>query len=605
MDRKSILVLAICAVLMIAWFRLARIIYPDIPVPTMTNQVTGATNPAGPITNQAEIGAAPGTATSVTPGKFIAQTNVPEQLLLVSNKYAVLTFTSRGGGLKEVKLPGYPESVSTLRKKKSAITEFATLNTATVPPVLAIVGDESVQGDGNYQLSPLTNGVRAEKTLGNGLTIIKEFQLGDDYLVTGSVRFKNGSGKPLSVAAHEWVVGTATPMNQHDTGSAVMVYGYNGVSTESPGLGSVFNTNRTTMFVFARSPKTDFKFASSNIVWSSVQNQYFALAAMPQQPAIGLRSHIVDLPPPSAEEVQTVPGTVRNPHGLQTEMAFPGVTLTAGQETTNGFKLYAGPREYQRLARLGQQLDNHIELIMNLSGFIGSIARGLLAAMNWMHHSIALPYGWAIVTITVLIKAIFWPLTQYSTKSMKKMQVLGPQLKVLQEKYKDDPQKLQAKTWEFYKKNKVNPVSSCFPMLLQLPVLYGLFRMLQSAIELRGAPFLWIGDLSQPDTVFIIPGLNFPLNPMPLVMGATMLWQSHLTPPSPGMDPGQQRLMRYLPLIFLFLLYNFSSGLALYWTVQNLLSILQTKLINAQTPPPSTPTPTQTSAQSAPQKKGK
>jgi YidC/Oxa1 family membrane protein insertase len=140
-------------------------------------------------------------------------------------------------------------------------------------------------------------------------------------------------------------------------------------------------------------------------------------------------------------------------------------------------------------------------------------------------------------------------------------------------------------------------------MLLQLPVLYGLFRMLQSAIELRGAPFLWIGDLSQPDTL-PIPWLPFPLNPMPLIMGATMLWQSHLTPPSPGMDPAQQRLMRYLPLIFLFVLYGFSSGLALYWTVQNLLSILQTKLINAQTPP-SAPTPTQTSAQSAPQKKAK
>jgi YidC/Oxa1 family membrane protein insertase len=603
MDRKSILVLAICVVLFVVWMRLAYKIFPDIPIPVTTNQVTGVTNSGGSITNQAEIAAAPGTAASATPGRFVVQTNVPEQFLVVSNQNVVLTFTSRGGGLKEVKLSGYPESVSTVRRKKSAVTEFATLNATTVPPVLAVVGDESVQGDGNYQLSALTNGVRAEKTLSNGLSIIKDFQLGDDYLVTGSVRFKNGSGKPITISPHEWIVGTATPMNQHDTGSAVMVYGYNGVSEQSQSLAGYFNTNRTKFFFFPNTPKTDFKFASSNIVWSTVQNQYFALATMPQHPAIGLRSHIVDLPPPSAEEIQTVPGTVRNPCGLQTEMAFAGLTLAAGQETTNGFKLYAGPREYQRLARLGKELDNHIELIMNLSGFIGSIARGLLATMNWMHHSISLPYGWAIVTITVLIKAIFWPLTQYSTKSMKRMQALGPQLKQLQEKYKDDPQKLQAKTWEFYKKNKVNPVSSCFPMLLQLPVLYGLFRMLQSAIELRGAPFLWIGDLSQPDTL-PIPWLPFPLNPMPLIMGATMLWQSHLTPPSPGMDPAQQRLMRYLPLIFLFVLYGFSSGLALYWTVQNLLSILQTKLINAQTPP-SAPTPTQTSAQSAPQKKAK
>jgi YidC/Oxa1 family membrane protein insertase len=115
-------------------------------------------------------------------------------------------------------------------------------------------------------------------------------------------------------------------------------------------------------------------------------------------------------------------------------------------------------------------------------------------------------------------------------------------------------------------------------MLLQIPVFFGFYRMILSATELRGAPFLWACDLSKPDTIFVIPGLDFPVNPLPRLMGATMLWQASLTPPSPGMDPMQQKMMKYMPLLFLFILYNFSAGLTLYWTVQNLLTIAQTKL---------------------------
>jgi YidC/Oxa1 family membrane protein insertase len=113
-------------------------------------------------------------------------------------------------------------------------------------------------------------------------------------------------------------------------------------------------------------------------------------------------------------------------------------------------------------------------------------------------------------------------------------------------------------------------------------VFIGFFTMIRSAIELRGAHFLWACDLSKSDTLFYIPGVNFPFNPLPLLMGVTMLWQARLTPPSPGMDPSQQRIMKYMPLIFLVILYNYSAGLTLYWTVQNLLTIAQTKLTRAK-----------------------
>jgi YidC/Oxa1 family membrane protein insertase len=136
-------------------------------------------------------------------------------------------------------------------------------------------------------------------------------------------------------------------------------------------------------------------------------------------------------------------------------------------------------------------------------------------------------------------------------------------------------------------------MSGCLPTLIQMPVFFGFFGMIRSAIELRGASFLWVRDLSQPDTLFLIPGIGFPFNLLPLIMGATMLWQAHLTPPSPGMDPAQAKMMRYMPLMFLVFLYNYSAALTLYWTVQNLLSILQTRLIQTKSdspgPPPGKP----------------
>ena len=167
---------------------------------------------------------------------------------------------------------------------------------------------------------------------------------------------------------------------------------------------------------------------------------------------------------------------------------------------------------------------------------------------------------------------------------MKRMQALSPELNALKEKYKDDVQKLTQKQWELYKKNKVSPLSGCLPMMVQMPVFIGFFTMIRSAIELRGAHFLWVTDLSKPDTLWLIPGINFPFNLLPLLMVAVMVWQAHLQPPSPGMDPGQQKMMRFMPVIMLLFLYSYSSGMALYMTVSTLAGVVQTKLTKINPP---------------------
>jgi YidC/Oxa1 family membrane protein insertase len=144
---------------------------------------------------------------------------------------------------------------------------------------------------------------------------------------------------------------------------------------------------------------------------------------------------------------------------------------------------------------------------------------------------------------------------------------------------------------ELWKKNKVSPMGGCLPMMVQMPVFFGFLAMIRCAIELRGAHFLWVADLTKPDTLFLIPGINFPFNPLPLVMVGVMVWQAHLQPASPGMDPSQQKMMRFMPLIMLLFLYNYSSGMALYMTVSTLLGILQMQLTKTNQPPATTTIP--------------
>jgi YidC/Oxa1 family membrane protein insertase len=304
-----------------------------------------------------------------------------------------------------------------------------------------------------------------------------------------------------------------------------------------------------------------------------VHNQFFTLAVVPRDPAPKTISRQVQLP---IDEGALVDAKVLlRPNGIQTSLAYPSLTLTANQGMERQYTIYAGPKEYNTLARIGNEMKNELDLIMDFGRWFGFFAKMLLLSMNGL-HAIGLGYGLAIIAITVIIKLLFWPLTAASTKSMKRMQALQPQMKAIAEKYKDDPMKKNQKTMEFMKENKVSPLGGCLPMLLQIPVFIGFYQMIQSAIELRGASFLWACDLSQADTVAHIAG--FPINPLPLIYGVTLLWSAQLQPMSPGMDPAQQKMMKYMPVMFLLFLYKMAAGLTLYWTVQNLLTIAQMKL---------------------------
>ena len=248
-------------------------------------------------------------------------------------------------------------------------------------------------------------------------------------------------------------------------------------------------------------------------------------------------------------------------------------------------------------------MGNNLDLVMGFTGFLGFgfCSKVLLLSMNGLHDYLRLSYGLCIIAITVIIKLVFWPMTAASTRSQKRQQAIAPQLKAIADKYKDDPLKKHQKTTELLKEHKISPLGSCLPMLITIPVFFGFYSMLRNAIELRGAPFLWASDLTLPDTIFIVAG--FPCQPAALDHGRHPTVAVPLTPPSPGMDPGQQKIMRWMPLLFVGIFYRMSSGLNLYYTVSNLLTIAQTKITKmgpdpaAARPGPCPPLPRKRSSQ--------
>ena len=252
--------------------------------------------------------------------------------------------------------------------------------------------------------------------------------------------------------------------------------------------------------------------------------------------------------------------------------------IEGGQEKTFKMRLYMGPKELDYLKEAGHNLVDAVDY-----GWFSFLAKPALYALKWLYkytHN----YGVAIILLTILIKIVFWPLTQKSFKSMQAMKKIQPKIAQVREKYKEDREKLNQELMALYKTYKVNPMGGCLPMVLQIPVFIAFYRMLNTAVELRHEPFIWwINDLTAPDRLHI--GVPIPyLGGIPvltLLMGISMFLQQKMTPSSG--DPRQEQIMLLMPIIFTVFFINFPSGLVLYWLVNNILSIVQQYWINRQT----------------------
>lgn len=569
MDRKSLLLLAAACVVLVLWYPLMNRLYPPKPLPPpATNQPATAPAPGG--TNAPEVitrTLVPGIA---HPGFRAPTTN--EQTLVLETDAARYVFTSHGGGLKHVELKGYPDTIICDPREKGSETPVK-FNRLAPTPLFALLGAEGSPGAQHYALRQDGGTLIAERALPDGLHIVKEFRPESNYLVSATVRLENRTTTNVAVPAHELVIGTAAPVHTNDLPQYLGLFA--GRDGGHKHINEAWFANRT-LGCLPGTPHAEFVSEWTNTAWAAVYNQFFAaIAIATNQPARAgtVRARQIDLAHPDG-----APSGIRPLFGFQTAVAYPGLVIPPASALVRGYTFYVGPKEYRLLSRLGGDQDVVMGFDNYFGGrFSGFFARGLLLAMNGL-YDLGLSYGLAIIVITLIVKTLFFPLTQASTRSMKRMSALQPQMKAIQEKYKDNPQKMNQKLMEFMREHRVNPAGGCLPILLQIPVFLGFYAMLQTAIELRGARFLWICDLSQPDTIFTIPGLNFPVNPLPIIMAGTMLWQARLTPVAPSMDPVQQKIMRYMPLMFVVFLYTFSAGLTLYWTVQNLFSIAQMKL---------------------------
>ncbi len=258
-------------------------------------------------------------------------------------------------------------------------------------------------------------------------------------------------------------------------------------------------------------------------------------------------------------------------YAMEAAISLPPVQLQPEQSITENYQIYMGPKEYNRL----RDLEGQRSSIM-FYGWFTWISQFLNNTMRWLFDFTG-NWGLAIILLTIVVRTVLWPLQAKSQNSMKRMGLLAPKMKELQEKFKDDPAKQQAEVMKLYRDYGVNPVGGCLPMLIQIPIFFGFYRVLENAAELRGQGFLWVKDLAQPDTIAQLMG--FDINPLPLIMGLTMILQMKLTPQPQTMDKTQKYMFMLMPFFFLFICYNFASALALYWSTQNIFVIFQSRIM--------------------------
>ncbi len=303
---------------------------------------------------------------------------------------------------------------------------------------------------------------------------------------------------------------------------------------------------------------------SGSIQWAGIEDNYFMTALIPRE----------------ATNTSVVLDVDARNNLLKSTFQQPMDPLTPGGVAQFDYQLFMGPKKLSLLQDFGYELDRIVDF-----GIFSVIAKPALWLMNAIHDNIIANYGIAIILLTLLIKAVFWPLGNKSYKSMGEMRKIQPLMMEIRNKYKDDKKKMNEEVMNLYKTYKINPLSGCLPMVVQIPVFIAFYRMLYEAIELRHAPFmLWINDLSAPDRLFDF-NVTIPLMAQPagipvltIIMGATMFLQQKLAPP-PG-DPMQARIMMMLPIVFTFIFINFPAGLVLYWLVNNVVSIAQQYNVN-------------------------
>ena len=394
------------------------------------------------------------------------------------------------------------------------------------------------EGEGNVGLT-LTSPII------NGLQLIKFFEVTQDsYILNYRVQLINRSNESQAV-------------------EVLYFFGEQRLSDSDGGMQQV--SHEGPVFYFDESLQTETtdniegELPVTQMKWLGVEDQYFISAAVPMSPVrngfFRAGAYLSD-PQPNVQGERLL-----SPYF---GVALPPTNLQPNLLVESDFRMYYGPKADDELLKFGHNLVESHDMMLE------TLAAPLLDLLRMIYGYVG-NYGVAIIILTTIVRLVLFPLTFKGMKSMKRMQQLTPRMKKLQEKYKNNKEKLNKEMMELYRKNRVNPLGGCLPMLLQLPVFFALYSSLSSAVELRHAPFIfWISDLSQPDGLGITP----------ILMGASMYIQQKMTPQTAMMDSTQAKVMQMLPFIFTIFTFTFPSGLTLYWVTSNILSIAQQQIIN-------------------------
>ncbi|HUJ45055.1 MAG TPA: YidC/Oxa1 family insertase periplasmic-domain containing protein [Opitutaceae bacterium] len=574
MDKKNTLigVLLLLAAFASLYFG-SRFSAPPPRAPEIGRPV-GATGASSPPANPA--GLPPPVMPSDATFAQVAKHNAGETLTLLANDFIEVRLTDFGGAIRDV----------ALRKFRAELDNPAPyiFNRYAADPILAFTKD-SFPGLGSTTRYELVSATPTEvvyrAVLDNRIEVTRRYALPppgatsvDPYQIRHETTFRNLTGETLPLPRPALSLGTASLVSANDYGQYLSVAGYNGARAVFTDRGELEGAGVIGRMLGGDPNPKAYVEKTDSLIWAAVTDQFFASIYAGDKAGTGVITRRID---PS--ELPPFPGTQRPNAGLTGSERFELPPLAPGATATLAGALYVGPKEYPRLARFAHNED----LVMQYSRRIysriflcGYVAPFMNTLMNWTHRWV---YNWglAIVLMTLIIKTVTLPFTLAASRSAKRMQRFQPEIQALKQKYKDNPQKLNQATLELFKQHKINPMGGCLPMLITMPLFIGFFTMLQGTAELRFQSFLWARDLSAPDTVARFFG--FPLNVMPLLMGATMLFQMRLTP-QPTVDNAQAKMMKFMPVIFTLFCYSFSCALALYSTVNGIFTIGQQLVIN-------------------------
>lgn len=472
--------------------------------------------------------------------------------VIVETELYTAVISEAGGGVKSFRLKKYREDIAKDSPNKELIKttksrELPLYFSWGIPsqmgiPLYKADKERVVVRNGSEQLTftaTLPSGVRVQRTM--------TFRA-DDYLIDLDVNVVNQAGQQLNGAP--LLAMTNRPFEEQGGGRTGFLF-----------KGPALYQNSSLEEIKVDDIQDGGEIRRGSITWTAYEDTYFMTGIIPE-----------------GENNLTVKYLSTGQDKVKTEVTENQVILPPAGQKSYHYKIYFGPKELKNLKAAGYNLPE----IVNF-GWFDVLAKPMLHLLQFLYGFLH-NYGWAIMFTTLIVKLIFWPISHKGMKSMKTMQKLQPKMAKLREKYKDDKETLNKEMMQLYRTYKVNPVGGCLPLVAQIPVFVALYKVLLQTIELRHAPFmLWINDLSAPERLPI--GIDIPflggLPVLTLLMGLTMYWQQKLTPTTG--DPTQAKIMKFLPVIFIFVFINFSAGLVLYMLVTNLLAIAQQYYINRST----------------------